>query len=183
MAAQVFGSAVHYNIGAQFQGLLHHRRGKGIVDTQQGAVAVRELSDCFYIGNFKRRIGGRFEPYQAGTGGKGLRHLFEVCGIDIVHLDAEFFIDFGKKPVSAAIDIVDGQDLVAGFQQFQYGIDRCKTAGKSEAGGTAFQLCQYAFERSPGWVAAAGVIVTFVDTGSLLYEGCGLIDGNTDGSG
>ncbi len=75
-----------------------------------------DLRDGRNVAYFERGVGRRFEPDEFRVGGDGVENIFRIRGINVVHFHAEFFVDVGEEPEGAAVDIVDGHDLIAGLE-------------------------------------------------------------------
>ena len=70
------------------------------------------------VAQFQQGIGGGFQPYQAGIVADAVGHQLRLAGIDVAHLDFKAFVKHpGKQPSGAAVEIVKGHDMLAGFEQ------------------------------------------------------------------
>src|SRR6185295_18501847 len=97
-------------------------------------VSFGNSSDCPDIRDFQGRVGRGFNPYQFCFWSDRLIYIPGMGGINKIGSDPKFLVYLCKKPESAAIDIVDGQYLVAGFQQFYNRINCCQTATEGNSG-------------------------------------------------
>ena len=69
LAVDIFGRGMHDDMGAELHRPLQRRAGKGIVDDQPRAGAVRDLGDRFQIDDGERRIGRRLQEQDAWSAG------------------------------------------------------------------------------------------------------------------
>src|SRR5262245_47348016 len=93
-----------------------------------------------------------------------------------MYFDAELLVYLCKQTISAAIDIVDGYNFIAGLQQFYYRVDGGEAAAEGNACFAIFQSGHQAFECGARRVVGACIIIPLVYTRCILHEGGGLID-------
>jgi len=114
--AQVLGGAVDYKISPQFQRLLQGGRGERIVYAKEAGIGFCNFSNGFNIADLQGRVGGCFEPDQPGIWCNRIEYIFGIRGINIIHGDPEFLVHMREETESAAVDIINSEDLVTAFQ-------------------------------------------------------------------
>ena len=152
--------------------------------TTQRAGVVRDLRGGRDVDDVQRRVRRGLQPDEP-------RVLVEVLGEavgDLVGREereavALRLVDLREHPVDAAVDVVDGDDVVARREQVherrgrpEPGRERAPVRGSLERGEALLQ-------RGPRGVADPGVVVALVDADGLLHVGRGLVDRRRHGAG
>src|SRR5450755_3816261 len=98
-------------------------------------------------------------------------------------MNTEFFVNLFKKPEAASINFVHRDDLVAGLQQFENGVDSREAAGKCESPGSFFKACDEIFQNGACGIIAPRIVIPFMYAGGFLYKGGSLVNGNRNRPG
>ena len=164
MPVHIFGCGVHHDVRAEVEGAAEYGRGKGIVDDQRQAVAVRQGGHALDIQHVQRGIGQRFAEDGAGLGTDGLFD-FGIGSrlIDEGHFDSHFFERDGKKIEGAAVDAGRADDVIAAAGNIENGqqvrrLPRCGAQGAH----AAFELGNLAFHGIDGGIGQTGIEKAFV---------------------
>src|SRR5690606_34755939 len=165
---------MYNDVRAESQWLLQGRRCECVVNAKQTAVLLCNFSNDFDIGNPKRRIGWRFNPDQFSVWSDVPVNFFCLGCVDVVHGDSEFAVDVSEESECSSVDVINRENLVSAAEKFEYRIDSGQSACECGAGGSMFEFCDQVFQRRPGGITRAGIVVTFVYTRCLLHE-CGCL--------
>ena len=84
---------------------------------------------------------------------------------------------------SAAVEIVAADDVVAGLQHADDGVDRSHAAGEDSGGDSAFERGEIFLKPGARGIRHARVLVSFVLADALLDVSGGRIDRNRDRAG
>ncbi len=106
-----------------------------------------------------------------------------VGGVDVAHDDALARREVGQQAVGAAVEVVAGDDLVAGPQQARDDVERAHAGADGEHALGRHDLGEVALEVGAGRVAGARVVVLLLTAGRRrLLEGGRLVDGDARGA-
>src|SRR5260370_41953392 len=86
----------------------------------------------------------------------------------------------GGRP---AVEIVAGNDVVAGFEHGHDGVDGRHSTGEDLGGNTVFQRSQVGLQAVAGWIRYARVFVTLIFSNFFLNVSGGWVDGGGDRAG
>ena len=107
----------------------------------------------------------------------------EARGIHVGEVEAELAAHALEETERAAVGVVADDEMVAGFEPRQDGVDGGHARGEGKRGRAALDRCEVGFERHAGGVLGAAVFESLVLAESLLHVGGGLIDRRDDGAG
>ena len=195
VAGDVLGDGVHHHVEAVLEGALVDGGAEGVVAAEEGAGALLfgELGDAGEVGDLEGGVGGRLDPDHFGVGGEGVGEgvvVGEVGVGDVEVLGA--LADAGEEAVGAAVEVVHGDDAVAGVEELEGGPDGGHAGGEGEAAlggvvplgeGGALEAGDESLEGVAGGVVGAGVLEALVDARRFLGVGGGGEDGWHDGAG
>ncbi len=184
VAIDVLGGRVHYQIRAEFQRALHRRAAEGVVHHQQQAVLLGKRGNLGEIHQLEQRVGRRLGPDHAGVGFECSLERGGVIQIDETEIKPRAAPAHAlEQAVGAAVEVVHGDHVAAGVDQFQRG--RCcgHAAGEGEAGDAALEAGNATLVRHARGVLRARVLVTLVLARALLHVGGGGVDRRHDGAG
>jgi len=157
----VLCDAVHDDVGAMVQRVLHVRAHEGIVDNNHDAVLVRDGSDGADIDEREGGVGGRFNPDQLRV------RADQLLDVDLDRRAEGYFDivrerDLGEVAVRAAVDIGDGDYVRARGERLQDVGCGGRAGAEGERIASVLERCDCAFE-----VVAAGVLACY---GHFLVE-------------
>ena len=111
--ADIFGERVHDDVGAEVEGAAQIRRRHGVVDDQRHAVPVGDLGQPLDVDDIARRVADRFAEHRLGPLVDG--PLDGIVVVRLRHADLEALAREGvhEQIVGAAIELADGDDVVA----------------------------------------------------------------------
>jgi hypothetical protein len=177
VAVDVFGDGVDDDVEAEGEGALDVRRGEGVVGDGEEIVFCGERGECGEIGEFEQGVAGGFDPEHAGVGADGALDGSDVGGVDVGDVQrGAFSADAFEEAVGAAVEIVAGDDVGAGVEEFEDGGCGGQSGGEGKTGLAVFEVGDAAFEGPAGGVVAAGVVEAFVDAGGILFESARGVD-------
>ncbi|RUS18122.1 hypothetical protein BC937DRAFT_89129 [Endogone sp. FLAS-F59071] len=117
MTVDIFCYRVHDDIGAEFKRVLEIRAHERVVDDQECAMTVCLLGHSADIDEAEGRVCRGLDPNKLGVGLEATLDIGWVVQINKIGLNLELACDFGKVAISAAIDIVDGDNVRAGAER------------------------------------------------------------------
>ncbi len=159
VAAEIFGGAVHHQVETHFDGLLQRGAGEGVVDHRDEIVPFGEGRGFFKVDQAQGGIAGRFDVKHFGAGGEQVFDTFEV-GFNVANGNAEAWEDVAHEAVATAIDLIRGDDFVAGAKDGEKRAGNCGHArGGNDGGFGAFESGDFILGDGQGWIAVAGVNV------------------------
>src|SRR5215217_5647477 len=123
MTVEILRSRVHHDIDAKFERALQVWRHESVVadDTCSGAMSY--LADFFQIRNDHHRIGWRFQKHHLsvrldrGLDVQRIRRVYKI-ELDVVVSENAY-----EETRGAAVGVVRHDDVIAGFNESQGGID------------------------------------------------------------
>ena len=160
MAADIFGQAVHHDVGAVLDGFAQDRSGDRVVDDERHAAGVGGLGQGGDVDDVARRVADALAIDRLGfvidEGGDGLGAVI----LGEAHLDPEARQHVGEQGVGAAIELGGGDDVVTGGGQRLDGVgDGGGTRRDHQAGDAPFQRGHPLLQHIVGGVHDAGVDV------------------------
>ena len=156
---------MHHDVRAEVEGAAEYGRGKGIVDDQRQAVAVRQGGHALDIQHVQRGIGQRFAEDGAGSRDGWpfrFRHREPSDRRRVTSIPI-FFERDGKKIEGAAVDAGRADDVIAAAGNIENGqqvrrLPRCGAQGAH----AAFELGNLAFHGIDGGIGQTGIEKAFV---------------------
>ena len=183
VAADVFGCRVQHDVGAQIERILQERRSEGVVHAGEDAAFAGDRAHCFEVHDIKHGIGRRLDPEQSSVRADRVFHRSRVAHIDVTAFQSPCSPHAQHLAVGAAVQIVDGQHFIAGFEEFDHGVLGSQAGTEANGGLAVFQRGEVVFERMAGGVLRTRIFVPFVIAGGDLHVGGGLENGRHDGPG
>ena len=122
MAANVFRSRMHDHVAAPLDRAVQHRREAGVVDDGRDAGLTGDGGD---LGEREDVEAGIAEPLAVeglGVRAERLAEILRILAVDEAHLDAKLGQRVMEEVVRAAIELGDGDDVVAGPSDVEDGI-------------------------------------------------------------
>ena len=168
---------MHDDIDAELERPLEVRAAECVVGDGKQAFPPGQVDDRFEIDDLEQRIGRRLDPQHARVGPDRCLDGSKVGEIGEADVQASRAAAHAvHQPVGAAIDVVGGDDMRAGVEQFQYVGDRREPRAEGEGGDPAFEVGHRALEGEARRVLAAGVFEPLVYAGALLAIGRRRVD-------
>ena len=160
VAADVFGGAVHHDVGAQRQRVAQVRAGHGVVNDERHAVRMRHLGHGRDVEHVDQRVADGLAVHSAGVGAHGACKVF---GVERVHkrgLDAQTQKAHAQLPHGAAVERAGCHDVVPGFEDGQQRRHlRGHAAGAGERGAAVFEAGHALLQHRHRGIADAAVDV------------------------
>ena len=107
---------------------------------------LKELRRRLEIRDAEEGVRRGFQPEDFRLGGEGLLDRLKRGGVHEGELHAELGVLLGKHPVSAAVQVLAGDDVVARFQRGQDVVDGRHAAGEDEAEFRLFEFRDARFQ-------------------------------------
>ena len=105
MTIDVFGNRVYDDVCAMVQRVLYVRAKERVIYNHHDTMLVCYIGNCAYINQTKRRVAGRFNPYQlCFVWANKLCHVYLYAGRKS-NLNAMGLCDFGKVTMRPTVDI------------------------------------------------------------------------------
>ena len=187
VAPQVLGGGVQHHIGAEVEGALQVRGGKGVVHHEPRPGIVGDGSDRLHVGDPQQRVTRRLQPHQLGLRPDRRRHRGKIGRLGDAPREPLLAEHPGEEAKGAAVGVVGQQDMVAQFQ----GVPQQSRRSHPRCGGGAAAAAalidpleggEGGLQRRAGRVVGAGVVVPGVLAGSVLGVGAGGVDRDHDGA-
>ena len=183
VAADVLGGGVNHVVHPELDRALESRRGKGIVHRHLGTDLTGARDGLLKRGDRKQWIGGSLHIEQTRVARK-VRQDRGVARVHVLDPDSEALLDSVEKSVSATIEVIAGNDQVAGLERKQQGVDGGHPGSEGEGGSPALEVGQRVLQGKTGRVLGAGVLVAASWlAGAVLDEGAGQVDRGHDCAG
>ena len=168
---------MHDDMRAKFDGSLQHRRGEGVVASQQRADVTRDGSQARDVGHFQLRVGRGFRPDQ----GRACGCRFHCGQIGHVHhhrayapLRQEFLCQYTQ----AGVTVIGNDDARSTGQAVEQQRHRGHPRSRGKCGLPALQRGQHVFQPVLGGIALALVFKTGdAFARRAVLEGGGQVDG------
>jgi hypothetical protein len=182
----VLGRRVHHDVGAEGERLLQIRRREGVVDDQQRAGLVGDLSEPLDVGDGQQRVGRGLDPQDLRLPGPDRgAYRVDVADVGGAVLETPTLRDLVEEPEGAAVRVVGDHGVVAGAgEPPQDGVLGRQAAGEREPALPFLQRRERALERGPRRVGAAAVLVAAAQpTDAVLLVGARRVDGRDHRAG
>ncbi len=150
MTADELGQRVHGDVGALIEDPRADRRRHGVVEDQGQAGRVCRLGPRRDVEHVQPRVADRLAEHQprllVGQAGDGAR----VVGVGPADLDAVLRQRVREQVVRAAVELRDGDDVVAGAADVQHRVgDRRLARGGDERADAALERGEALLEHVP----------------------------------
>lgn len=130
MAAKIFGSAMDNDISAKVQRPLEIWCQEGIVNDNQKVIFMGYFADSTQITDFHCGVGRCFQKDGFGIGLNGSLNFFQFRSMHRGELYAVFGVEVAEQTEGATVEIVAGDDMVAGCEQIHNRINCSHAGGK-----------------------------------------------------
>ncbi|MNZ83039.1 hypothetical protein D3C78_1017580 [compost metagenome] len=172
MTVQVLGGRVQHDVETQLQWPLYPRTGKGVVGHTENASLATQVRNRGQVGEAQQGIARCLDPdhprvwLQRRFEGRQVRQVDEAETMTGAALAHPF-----EQSERTAVQVVAGDHMRTGIEQFEYGGDGRQPGGKGEGPGPAFQVRHTALQRPARGVVRASVVEPLVHPGTLLRIG------------
>ena len=183
MSVKKFRGRVDHHVGAELDGTLKIWRHESIVDDDLNAVPVAQFADGAKVAKLHQRIGRRLQKQQPRVLLECALNLAEVGCIDIGKCKAKVDEDLIEQARRPAIEIVAGNNVVAGFEHGSNGVDRRHSAAEDARCRPAFERGKVRLQPVASGIRYARVFVAFVFSDFFLNVSGSRIDGRADRTG
>lgn len=139
MAVGVLGGAEEGKIGTEIQRLLQQAGGKGVVHGDNAARLVCNFADGLGCPRFSAADWWVIQPHQRGLEPCDEIVVLRIGEVGVFDFDAETLQHLFEDAVGAAVDLLLGEDGVAGLEGKQDGGDGAEAAGE---GGAVLRVLQ-----------------------------------------
>lgn len=185
VAGEVLCARLVDDVGAEVERVAEHGGEHGVVDDDEGlgVGVVGAGGDGGNVDNLDERVGRGLEQDHGRLGGDAVGDGGDLCGVDVVDDDARVGGEVGQQAVGAAVEVVAGDDLVAGAEDAGDDVEGAHARGDGEGAAGAHDLGEVALEMGARGVAGAGVVVLLLAAGGRgLLKGGRLVDGRARGA-
>ena len=148
MTADEFGSRMHYDIRAVFNGTQFIRGCKRIIYYEGNTVFMREFRGGFNICDGRVRVTQAFYKNGFGVRAYGVFNIIDITGIYKCSLYTTFDQRIREKAVRTAVNGNIRYDMITGFGDILCGIRYCRRAGsrcERFSGGGRMSGCKSLF--------------------------------------
>jgi len=139
-----------------------HRRRERVVHGAERAVLVGDVGQRVDVVDVHQRVRRRLDPEEFGVRLHRVPDGVVVGGVDEVERQVVLLVHLREDAVGAAVHVVAGDDVVAGLEQVEHGVDRAHPGGERAAELAALERGEVRFEVGPGGVSRPGVLVAAV---------------------
>ncbi|MND58802.1 hypothetical protein D3C80_499720 [compost metagenome] len=175
---------MHDDVEAQLQRALHPRAGKGVIGNTQNPALATPLGDRDQISEAEQRIARRLHPDHTGVVLQRRFKRLQVAEVDKAEtVTGAAPANPFKKAEGAAVQVVAGDNMSTGIQQFEDVGNGCEPRGKGERLGTALKVRDTTLQRPARRVVRTAVIQALVHARALLGIGGIGIDRRHQGPG
>ncbi|MNU92512.1 hypothetical protein D3C71_824310 [compost metagenome] len=177
VAIEVLGGRVQHQVRAQLQRTLQHRRGEGVVDHHDQAMALGDGGDRGDVDDLQHRVGGGLDPHHLRLRRDRRLERRQISQVDKAEVQpggaATHTLEQAEAP---AIDVVHRHHVAAGIQQFDHRRAGGHARRKGEAAGAAFQRSHATLVGEAGRIVRARVLEALVLARAGLRIGRGGVD-------
>ena len=158
-SVHVFGGAVRHDVSSPFKWAAVYGSGKRVVNNQWHSVAVCQTCELLNVENGTSGVAHRFAKHSLRVRLEGLlQFLFTFVLVDERAVDAQFLERHAKEVVSATVDFVAGDDVVASLADVKHGIEIGRLTGPH----AAFQLRDFFRHSVVGGVLQARIEIALL---------------------
>ena len=180
VAVEIFGRAVHDDVGPEVERSLQAGRQEGVVDHAHEPARAAERRDLRDVREDHHRVGRRLHVHHAGVLPDRLLDGVHPGGVDIGEGESVILEDAGEQPVGAAVDVLAHHDVVACLHQGHHGADRRHAGGERVGRPASLQGLQVGFQGRAGRVDRPRIVVSGAPAGRFVDVRGGLIDRGHD---
>ena len=124
------------------------------------------------VAEFQHWICRRLDPYHFSIGADGFSDgAWAGSRIDVSELDAVASVHLVEQSESPTVQIIAGNDVVAGAQRVHDRVGGCQAGSERETIFPTFKRCKIAFQGKTRLVVRSSVFVPFVVTWTVLRIG------------
>ena len=142
-----------HQIGAEAERLLQGRRQEGVVHRRLAADGMGAGADVRDVHHSHQRIGRRFDQDEFGLESEGGVEGDPVVLVDELHVEMTALRPGAQQAVGAAVQVVRGDQQVAGLEREQGQIDRRHTRCGDDGSAAAFEFRQRLAQHVAGRIA------------------------------
>ncbi len=172
VAVEVLGGGVHHDVETQLQRALDPGAGEGVVGHAEDAPGLADAGDGTEVGQAQQRVARGFDPDHPRV---VLQRGFECRQVGQVDeaeaMPGAALAHFVEQAEGAAVQVIAGNHVGTGVEQFQHGGNRRQPGGERERLGAAFQVGHAAFQGEARRVVGAPVVEALVNAGAVLQVG------------
>lgn len=133
VSVEVLGDGVDDDVGAEGERVLEVGGEEGVVDDEDGArVPLDNGGEGLDVDEAEGWVGGGLDPDHLGVGPEGGLDVLEVGHVDEGGVEANGGGDAVEVAVGAAVDVVDGDEVVAGLEHVDDGGGGGRPRGKGQ---------------------------------------------------
>mmetsp|Transcript_13576 Transcript_13576/g.53569 ORF Transcript_13576/g.53569 Transcript_13576/m.53569 type:complete len:436 (+) Transcript_13576:19-1326(+) len=130
----------HRDVRSQLERLGKHRGHHGVVHAHERTLGVRHLRDPADIGDLQPRVGWRLQhDHRGGPGFDGASHRVQIVHVDVDDFDANLGHNLRQEARGPAVDVVAGDDPLAGLHQPGDAHERAHAGGEGKRSIRALQ--------------------------------------------
>lgn len=129
VSAEPLGEGVDDDVGSVLKRVGQVRSRAGGIDDEGEAVCFGDFTDGVEVGDFEGGVGDCFAEEGARFVVDSVRELLGVLGIDKADFDAEGGEDVFELGISAAVEVLGGDDVIAGLGEVDDGVEDGGGAG------------------------------------------------------
>lgn len=174
MSIDILGDRVDDDISAQREWVLEEGTHEGVVDHQLGIVLMGNLGNCLDINQTQGGVGWGFNPNELGVGTDGGSDVGSILEVNKGHIDTQSGGDLCEVAVSAAVDVIHGDDVGSRSKRRDNGGGGSRSRGKSKSVFSTFKGGNGGLEGLTGGVSRARVIESLVM--AIQSDELGLLD-------
>lgn len=147
MARKVFSAGFVDDVGAEVERILEEGGEHGVVhgDEAFGVGGVGEGGQLRYVDDFDQGIGRRFEEEHSGFGVEDGGDFRGGGGVDVVDYYSAVRREVFEQAVGAAVEIVAGDNFVAGSEEAGYDVQCAHSRGNDKSSLSRHNLREVPF--------------------------------------
>ena len=174
VAADELGGGLDHDVSAVLQRAEQVRGGEGVVHNHRQVVLVGDFGDGFEVRQVGVRVAEGLEVDELGVLLDGVLELLRVLGGDEGGGDAVARQGVAQQVEGAAVDVLGGDDMIAGLGDVAHGVFDGGGAGSDgQTGGATFKGGDAVLEDALGGVGQTAVDVARV---SEAETGLGVVE-------
>eukprot|EP00042_Codosiga_hollandica_P045113 m.453963 g.453963 ORF g.453963 m.453963 type:complete len:520 (-) comp56942_c0_seq1:105-1664(-) len=171
VTVDVLGDRVEGNVSAKLERPLEVRRHKRVVrDENNSRVLGHDIGNCADVNHLQQWVRRRFDPHKLGLRGDGTLNVLRDLRVDKGEGETKLAGNEAEKATSASIEIIVGNDMVAGLEQLQTAHGGRQPRAEGDAVLARLERSKGLFEAVARRVARSRIIPSSMDAGCLLGE-------------